>query len=243
MNTEEFSEFIKENFRPIKTRENAPVKIGRRTYDWLLKKEKRTGLSHLTLSQLEQLIEKHCLCKVDFEDGYTYITNQDAEREMMVAYYSESAEHDNPMISTHLKPFITPGGKRPVADLPSCPDAEEYHISENAIRDIIGEVPQEITLTPAALTEKITRDVVIDAIDRNLVRYHYEDDEIHIVSQTEDPGDSPVHPLLLPKSLPGTEISFQELDVSQRTFLDGAYRDKANISSHNIEHKITRSDD
>jgi hypothetical protein len=162
---------------------------------------------------------------------------------MMVAYYSENAEHEDPMISTLLKPFLIPGEKYTGEEASSCLDAEEYHISENAIRDILGEFPQEIIATPAAIADKITRDAVIEAIDKNLVRYHYEDDEIHIISHTEDPGDSPVYPMILPKPLPGTEISFQELDVSQRTFLDGSYRDKANVSSHNIEHKITRSDD
>ncbi|MEW5946750.1 MAG: hypothetical protein AB1742_11180 [bacterium] len=239
--------FVREHFRPLKTRENADIRIGRKTYEWILEKEGRTRLDHLTLERLNEIVAKHALRKVEFEDGAVYIAHPGADRSMMVSYYSEEARRENPMAAMFLKPETKrlpskrAGGGGVDAEGEGA--GEKYAVSESALMEMAREFSNGAGLPAPALLDAISADVVASALERNLVRYHYEDGEVQIIAQNEESGDSPMHTIVFPSPLPGTEVSMQELDSSQRTFLDGAYRDAANVSSHSLEHKITKSGD
>lgn len=232
--------FIKENFRPLKTKENAALLIGRATYEWVLKAEKTKKLSHLTLAAVEDLIVKHDLKKVDFEDGVTYIVHPQADRSIMVSYYSEEAEAENPMVRTLLKPRLNLK-KKAEDKAGAMQEGEKYLVSELALALMIRDFRPDETAAARAASE-LTPEVIIEALGGSAVRYHYEDGEVQILAKDEEAGDSPVYPAVFPVALPGTEVSMQQLDASQRTVLDGAYRDTAQESSHSVEHKITRAE-
>ncbi|MFH1538910.1 MAG: hypothetical protein ABIH66_08110 [bacterium] len=242
MEGKRLKQFIKKNFRPLKTKEKAPIMIGRDTYAWVLKQEKKKNFAHLTVAIIDELVEKYELKKADFEDGRTYIVHPRVGRNIMVAYYSEEEESENPIIRTLLKPRLSQ--RKNAADRAAEPqEGEKYLVSEQALARIFKDFRQEDDSDMAAdIAADLTTAEVVDALGRDAVRYHYDEAEVQILAKDEDPGDSPVHPTVFPAALPGTEVSMQQLDASQRTILDGAYRDTATESSHSVEHKITRSE-
>lgn len=241
MHKEHLQAFIKQNFRPLKTKENAPIMIGRDTYEWVLGREKKKSFSRLTVADVEKLIDKYQIKQVDFEDGVTYIVHPDADKQMLVEWYAEESERENPITRTLLKPKLDfSKSALDKADPAGEAEGEEYFISELALGHIApaADAGKSIALLVSELTPK----QVIDALDDNHVRFHYEEAEIHVLAHDEEPGDSPVYPAVFPAPLPGTEISLQQLDVSQRTALDGAYRDTVEESSHSVEHTITKAE-
>ena len=229
---EEYQCFIKEHFRPLKIKDNPRVRIGRRTYAWLLEQVHRTRFSHLTMQGLETLAAQWRLKTIPFDDGYAYVVRPEMERDVMVAFYHAREERDA------LADMLGRHAAAPVKDV-----LDSYGISEAAILLLTGDSVADLGLRPDSVVDFIDRDMVAAGMGKGLVRVFVEEGFFTVIAAEEDIPEGDVFTLVIQKPLPGTEVPISGLDLSSRTYITGLYRDQVQHSSHDFEHIVTRMND
>jgi hypothetical protein len=230
-----FKEFVKSNFRMLKVKDNENLRMGRRTYDWIIAQEHTSRLSHLTPETLSHLIEKLGLSKAPFDDGFTYIVKPEIEREIMVEFYQEKQEKEEEVEAA-----------APLRGQVALDDDElldSYRISELAVEAITGDSMEDLDLKADAVVDFITNDVLEEALASGWVVMTVEDGLYTILACDEEGPETEVHPLHVERSLPGAEVPINKLELKERTSITGAYRDQVSQSSHDFEHIITRKED
>lgn len=229
-----YTEFIKENFRPLKLKEGPGIRLGRRTNKWILEHEHKARLSHLTIDNLEKMIKKYELTAVKFDDGYTYVVKTDVEREIMVEFYSKKEEAESLAVSGEL-----------IHDMPVFEDEliQNCRISDSAIETITGDDIEDIDLKPDAAVDFISQDMLEQALADEKVRIFADEGGYTIISCEEEQPEGETYPLFLERPLPCTEIPLSSLDPKKSTAITGQYRDDVSSSEHEFEHNVTHLDD
>lgn len=224
--------FVKEHFRPLKIKDARDFRMGRRTHQWLLEQEQRTRLSHLTMDELQHLVQQWDLKMVPFDDGCTYIVNPGMERDVMVAFYQARDGQDN--AAAVLR-----------AQVPATENEllESYRISESALESLTGDTAQDLGLDPDSAVDFLANDVLEKAMESGQVRIFVEEGFFTVITGDEEVPEGEVFALYIQRPLPGTEISISNLDLNRRTYITGMYRDQVKNSSHDFEHNVTRMDD
>lgn len=229
---EQYKCFVKEHFRPLKIKDGGDVRIGRRTYDWILLQENRTRLGHLTMDDVQALAGKWALKMVPFDDGYTYIVNPDHEREVMVAFYEKKAEQDG---AAEVLPANLDVSEKELL--------ESYSISQPAIELLTGDAAEDIDLDADAPVDFLTNEMLEQALAEGTVRIFVEEGSFTVISADEETPEGEIYTLHMQRPLPGTEVPISKLDLKRRTYITGAYRDQVENSSHDFEHHVTRMED
>lgn len=213
---DEFTRFIKSNFKPLKIKDGKPHFIGRRTADFLSKERGGARLSHLCHDSLAEIIAAHDLRVIEFDDGNIYVVCPMAEEEIMVEFYDlRNGESD---ASTLVLKDNAP--------LSDDDFLERYRISEAAIFEITGETPDDLQLASDTVIDFITAEQIIECMDEGIVKVYSEEGVYTVISCQEETPEMENYDLYLEKVLPGCEVSLEELDLSQRTIITGTYRDQ-----------------
>jgi len=220
-----YEEFIKKNFRPLKVRESGKYRMGRNTYRWVVEKENKSRLSHITFEKLQSLVDSHALQQVNFDDGYFYLVKPEAERDILVEYYQQSEEGSG----WADQPAIKDGA--PVLDRDLL---ESYRISDEAIELITGDSVDEMELTPDSVVDFISNEMIEEALEKEMVKIYYDEGAFVIIAEHRDMPDRDTYPIYLERILLGTEVSIDELDLTQKTVITGLYRDQVGRPKHDL---------
>ncbi|HOO55983.1 MAG TPA: hypothetical protein PLN69_04115 [bacterium] len=230
--SEKYKGFLKEHFRPLRVKEFPNVKIGKLTYQWLLGKENIKRLSHMTSSKIEKLIEKHGIRIFCFEDRIVYIVKPEVERDILVHFYQNLDQQEKDSIyeifdldNTNKRLF------------------NNYRVTESAIETLTGDRVDEIEMTSDSLVDFISSDRIIQALENDEVKIFIGEENIIVMDSSEETPEFETYQLILDRPLPGTEISLTELELKERTAIEGTYRDDVSMSDHGFEHNITRMND
>lgn len=233
-NSGTFSVFVREHFRLVRIKAGKPVRMGRRTYEWILKQENKSGLNHLTSEKLDARISKYELKHFVFDDGWAYVVKPDVERKVMVEFYQqreEEEERTGAALSEH-------GVPEPGDDL-----LDSYGISEAALEELTGDTAADLGLQPDAAVDFISNEMIESGMHENRVRIFVDEGRCVVITEAEEIPEGEIFNLYLTRPLPGTEVPISDLDPSGRTYITGAYRDNVGGGSHDFEHIFTRMED
>lgn len=224
--------FFEENFIPFKTKDKKKnYRIGKHTHSWLCDKEKRKRFSHLTEEDLDALVARYFLKKVDFDDGKCYIVKPEIERDILVRFYQEKEEESGERIEYTLRDTV------PVRDDDLL---EKYRISAAAVEAITGDTSDELELNPHSAVDFIPQIMIIDALFDGKVKMYLDEGYYTIIASDEDYIDKDVFALHAESPIPGTEVPISELDVKQKTAIIGMYRDQVIGTGHDFSEKIEK---